>query len=81
MTDNRQKIAKVNNESSLFLEYYLFIEKKKFFLSFAEKVKTLQLLDQEKHKLRQIYIWNPVTTRYNIILLCFVIQFCTCIKH
>ena len=67
LTDKRQKATEVKykceeslTKQSIFVEYSL-LQKK--YLSFATKI------DHRKHKIGQIYIWNPMTTRFIMFIL------------
>jgi len=73
MTDKRQKATKSKckrdesiTKQSVFLEYILL--SKFFFRVLLELVRkgsqNFTIIDQEKHKIKQIYIENPTTTGF-----------------
>ena len=73
MTDKRQKATKFKckrdesiTKQSVFLEYILL--SKFFFRVLLELVRkgsqNFTIIDQEKHKIKQIYIENPTTTGF-----------------
>ena len=73
MTDKRQKATKFKckrdesiTKQSVFLEYILL---SKFFFRvllelFRKGSQNFTIIDQEKHKIKQIYIENPTTTGF-----------------
>ena len=71
-TNDRQKTTRVkckwglkHDESttnqSIFLEYNYSLEKAS---EFCSRTQNFTIIDQEKHKIKQIYIWNPTTTGF-----------------
>ena len=75
MTDKRQKATKFKckrdesiTKQSVFLEYILL--SKFFFRVLLELVRkgsqNFTIIDQEKHKIKQMYIENPTTTGFII---------------
>ena len=73
MTDKRQKATKFKckrdesiTKQSVFLEYILL---SKFFSRvslelFRKRSQNFAIIDQEKHKIKQIYFENPTTTGF-----------------
>ena len=75
MTDKRQKATKVKckrgkstTKQSIF-QGYILLQKKHH-----SRTQNFNKIDQEKHKIKQIYIWNPVTTGFIMQTLIYVIS-------
>ena len=47
----------------MFLEY-IPLWKKHLRELVRSRTENFTIIDQEKHKIKQIYIWNPMTTRF-----------------
>ena len=73
MIDKRQKVTKVKckrdestTKQSIFLEYIFF--RKSIYVSpevllelVRKRSQNFTIIDQEKHKIKPVYIWNPMT--------------------
>jgi len=67
MTNKRQKAMKVKcklgrkRDESTSFRIYSSLEAASVFRNWTQ---TFTIVDQEKHKIKQIYIWNPMTTGF-----------------
>ena len=72
MTDKRPKATKVKckgdesiTKQLIFLEYPpLWKKHLSFSGAHCKRSQNVTVIDQEKHKIKQIYIWNPMTNRF-----------------